>query len=152
MKVVFSFHVSSILICQEPRKRLSVMKMLLPLKSSKISSTHGTGHLLFFITAFNFRKSTQNLGLTSFFVANTIGDVHADSTGVIILALSIRSTSFLSISLQLRTPVAGGKLFPLSRLFPRFQHWETNLLLRFIQTHCNLLYPNLHRYHFLIQL
>ena len=75
------------------------MRLPVPLESSKISSTHGTSHLSLFTTAFNFRKSMQNLGLPSFFIATTIWDVHADSLGVIIPAWSIRSSSSLTISL-----------------------------------------------------
>ena len=102
MKFVFSFHVSSILISQYPSKKSSVVKMLLSHKPSKISSTQETGHLPVFITAFNFRKSMQNLGLPFFFLANTTGDVHANLTGAIIPAYSIRSTSSLTISSQAR--------------------------------------------------
>ena len=76
------------------------METLLPFNSLNIPSILGTDHLLFFIMAFNIRKSKKNLGLPSFLVAKALRVVHADSSCAAIPAYSIRSTSFFTILLQ----------------------------------------------------
>src|SRR6202008_4794456 len=54
--------------------------------------------LSFFVTLFNFRKSTQNLHLPFFFLTNVTGDTQGLDEGLIRLFFKHLSISFLMIS------------------------------------------------------
>ena len=74
-----------------------LLKMLLLVKTSKICSTLGTGHLSFFMIALNLRGSMQNLGLPYFFIGNIVEEFQDYLTSEGISAFIIRSTPLFKI-------------------------------------------------------
>lgn len=103
MKAVFSLLSASMLTCQYPELRSSVVKILAPLKESMISCIVGSGYASSSVTEFNFRMSTQNQGSTPvFFGIRTTGAAQAEDDGSM-----MSSDNVLSISLFIASSFTG---------------------------------------------
>lgn len=70
-----------------------VLNTLLLSNSANISSTVGMGRLSRYKMAISVGYLTQNYGFPSFLVDRTTGELHEDSTGVMMPASSMRDTS-----------------------------------------------------------
>ena len=73
-KAVYSLSSGRILTCQYPLLRSKVENQDLPDNLSKVWSILGNGYESLIVLSFNFRKSTQNLRVPSFFCFNTTGE------------------------------------------------------------------------------
>ena len=72
---------SDTLTCQKPLLRYMVEKYQAPTNDSMVSGHLGIGYESFFVWAFRFLKSMQNLRVPSFFLTSTMALHHGDWEG-----------------------------------------------------------------------